>query len=187
MYKQGNTFVIQAVRLTNLLELAGVILVLLLAFLFQIFFRELPCPLCLLQRLGLLGVTLGLLLNLRYGFHPSHYAITLLSAIFASFVALRQISLHILPDTGSYGFPFLGLHLYTWTFIISMLIIIATTLMLSVDRQYLTKQLKNRRYTILIHVFFAVACVLVGINVISVLLQCGLSTCPDNPTHYFIP
>lgn len=122
----------------NVMELLGIQLTLILAIVFQIFLHELPCPLCLLQRIGFFGIALGLLLNLRNGLHPSHYSICLLSALFTSFVALRQIALHVVPGTGFYGAPFLGLHLYSWSFILAMLIIIATSFILGINRQYET-------------------------------------------------
>ena len=43
---------------------------------------EFPCPLCLLQRLAMLGVAIGAMMNLRFGVRTSHYAVTIFSAIF---------------------------------------------------------------------------------------------------------
>ncbi len=37
------------------------------AYIFQFVLHELPCPLCLLQRIGMLGAAFGLLLNVRFG------------------------------------------------------------------------------------------------------------------------
>jgi len=174
-------------RFCNAAEITGVLIMLFMALIFQVFLNELPCPLCLLQRVGFFGVALGLLLNLRYGLQPSHYSIVILSALFTSFVALRQIALHVVPGTGSYGFAFLGYHLYTWSFIISMIIIFATTVMLGMDRQYATNFSSVPRFRALTTLLFAILLLLVGLNVISVLLECGVSACPDNPTQYFSP
>ena len=66
----------------NIFDLFGISLVLIAAFVFQVGLHELPCPLCLLQRLGLLGIAFGTLLNLRYGTRVIHYALSCLSAIF---------------------------------------------------------------------------------------------------------
>ncbi len=87
-------------------EIVGVCLILVVALGFQIFLHDLPCPLCMLQRIGFFGVTLGLLMNLRLGLHPSHYALSLLSALFTGFVALRQIALHVVPVLDPMGFHF---------------------------------------------------------------------------------
>lgn len=169
----------------NILGLAGVFLMLFFAFGFQIILHELPCPLCLLQRLGFLGVALGFLMNLRFGLRPSHYAISLLSALFTGFVALRQIALHVIPGTGSYGDPFFGFHLYTWSFIFSMIIVIVTTVMLGIDKQY-DRTINTMEFPRTTHILFAVLVLLIAANVISILFECGLAECPDNPTHYKI-
>lgn len=171
-------------RFLNIIELAGVIVMLFLAFAFQILFKELPCPLCLLQRVGFLGIAFGFLLNLRFGLRPSHYAIVIISALYTSFVALRQIALHVVPGSGVYGNAIFGLHLYTWSFIIAMVIMIATTLMLGVDRQYLQPDKKNGRSKIITHSLFFVFTLLVITNLVSVLFECGIKQCPDNPVHY---
>jgi disulfide bond formation protein DsbB len=173
-------------RLCNIFELTGVIAILLVAFIFQILYRELPCPLCLYQRLGFFGIAIGYLLNLRFGFKPSHYAVVILSALYTSFVALRQIALHVVPGTGSYGDPIFGLHLYTWSFIIAMLILASTTLLLSVDRQYTPVHFGNGKFKATVTILFAVTVLLLGLNVATVYLECGFKTCPDNPTEYHL-
>lgn len=171
-------------RMLNALEISGIILVLFMAFAFQIILHELPCPLCLLQRFGFLGVAFGFLLNLRFGLRPSHYAIALASAIFTSFVALRQVALHVVPGTGVYGDAILGLHLYSWSLIISMIIVVATTLMLGVDRQYQSPPSTSVSMSWITSILFGIVLFIVLANVFSVAFECGLAQCPDNPTHY---
>jgi len=173
-------------RLCNAIELSGVALVLFMALSFQFIFKELPCPLCLLQRVGFFCVAFGFLMNLRFGLRPSHYAIIILSALFTSFVALRQIALHVVPGTGAYGDPIFGFHLYTWSFIVSMLIIIATALMMGVDRQYYPVKTVNGRYRWIVHALFAALVILLGANIISVYFECGFAQCPENPTQYIV-
>lgn len=184
---QGFPLISRLERLCNFIELSGVIVMLLMAIVFQLIFRELPCPLCLLQRLGFFGVALGFLLNLRYGLRPSHYSIVFLSALFTSFVALRQIALHVVPHSGTYGDAFLGFHLYTWSFAIAMITMVVTACMLGVDRQYSIQGAVNTRFPLLTKIFFIVLLTLVGLNIISVFLECGLWLCPDNPTTYSLP
>ncbi|MDF2867477.1 MAG: dsbB 1 [Gammaproteobacteria bacterium] len=171
-------------RIFNTLELTGIILMLMMAFGFQLVLHELPCPLCLLQRVGFIGIAFGFLMNLRFGLRPSHYAIVLLSALFTSFVALRQIALHVVPGTGAYGNALFGLHLYTWSFIICTLIVIATTFMLSIDTQYQVVHKRNIRMPALTHTLFATTLFIIIANLVSVLLECGLKACPDDPMHY---
>ena len=43
---------------------------------------ELPCPLCLLERVAMLGVCFGIMLNFRRGFSYQNTGFSLLSAIF---------------------------------------------------------------------------------------------------------
>jgi hypothetical protein len=87
-----------------------------------------------LQRVALVGVAYGLLLNLRYGPQPQGYAIMLLAALFGMSVAGRQVLLHIVPGSGAYGALLLGLHLYTWSFILFALVILGTAVLLVVPR-----------------------------------------------------
>jgi disulfide bond formation protein DsbB len=104
--------------------------VLLSAFGVQFIYHEEPCPLCMLQRLGMVGVACGAALNLWFGARPSHYGIMLLSALFGGFVALRQISLHVCPGFSAFGFPVLGLSLYTWSFIVFVCVVLSVALLL---------------------------------------------------------
>ena len=168
----------------NTLELLGIFLVLLAAFSFQFILRELPCPLCLLQRVGFIGMALGLTLNLRFGFRPSHYAVTLLSAMFTSFVALRQISLHIVPGTGHYGSAIFGLHMYTWSFILSAAVMLYTVILLSIDRQYLVLREAKAHWRKLSFVLLVILLLLALANGAATFLECGLDFCPGNPTDY---
>ncbi len=171
-------------KLCNIFEFVAIMAVLVLSFTFQIIYHELPCPLCLYQRLGFFGIALGFLLNLRFGFRPSHYAVVILSAVYTSFVSLRQIALHIVPGTGSYGDPVFGYHLYTWSFIISMLVLVSTTLMMGYDRQYKKTRYHNGQFRGIVKFLFALTLLLLGLNVASVYLECGFNTCPENPTVY---
>lgn len=171
-------------RLGNFLAITGVMLVLLLAFLMQFIFNEPPCPLCLLQRFGFLSMAFGFLLNFRFGFRPSHYSIILLSGLFTMFVALRQIVLHVLPGTGSYGNAIFGLHLYTWSFILTTLVLISTSVLLGMDLQYLKKARENRLWRQVTHGLFVVLTFLIIANIVSIFLECGFATCPDNPAGY---
>ncbi len=173
-------------KLCNIFELTGIVVILFLSLAVQIAYHELPCPLCLYQRLGFFGIALGFLLNLRFGFRPSHYAVVILSALFTSLVALRQIALHVIPGTGSYGDPVFGLHLYTWSFIIAMLVLASTTLMMGIDRQYEIPKYLNGSFLSIVNILFGLTVVLIGLNVASVYLECGFKTCPENPTHYHL-
>lgn len=171
----------------NVVELLGILGVLALAIAFQFILHELPCPLCLLQRVGFIGIAVGLLLNLRFHCRPAHYSLTLLSALFTAFVALRQIALHIVPGTGAYGYPILGLHLYTWAFIFSMCILIYTTIILGFGVQYESLHLKKPTWKTIKHICFVMVLAIILANGISTFFECGLKQCPENPTTIVEP
>jgi disulfide bond formation protein DsbB len=101
----------------NALGLYAIALVLLVAFGAQLILQELPCPLCLLQRIQFAMLAVGPILNIRFGPRPSHYAVSLLTAAAGAAFASRQVLLHIMPGDAGYGSALLGYHYYTWAFI----------------------------------------------------------------------
>lgn len=170
----------------NSLEILGILLILFLAFALQFLFKELPCPLCLLQRIGFIGIALGLLFNLRFGIRPAHYSLTLLSALFTAFVALRQIALHVLPGDPGYGSRFLGLHFYTWSFVAAMLVLIYTSLVQAFSIEHHGRHLAKKKWQWVGHGLFLAAIILIAANMVSTFYVCGWGECPDNPTHYIV-
>lgn len=91
---------------------------------------EVPCPLCFLQRLGMLSIACCATLNLRFGMKMTHYGLALLSSVFGASVSLRQITLHVCPQFSTYGIPVLGYSLYTWAFLVFCCSIIGTALLM---------------------------------------------------------
>ena len=131
----------------------------------------------------------GYLLNVKFGFKPLHYAISTLAAILTGSMAMRQILLHIVPGTGSYGDPILGLHLYTWLFLICVFAIIWNMLTISFPvyvfetTSILNRPSVNKLTNFLIIFYIAV----IGFNIISSFLECGMHySCPDDPKSYLI-
>ena len=169
----------------NALALLIITLVLCGAYYFQFIWYDLPCPLCLLQRLAMAMMMVGLILNIRQRIRSSHYGIILLSAVFGAAVAVRQILLHIVPGTGNYGKAFFHLHDYTWALIVFVTSMLALGLMLMSEQQYQLDgserpQRKNKTISIIIWL----AIIVVMANVITSLLECGFGACPDNPVNY---
>ncbi|WP_296925204.1 disulfide bond formation protein B [Thiohalocapsa sp.] len=95
-------------RLLNALGLIAISGVLGYAFADQLIGHDLPCPLCLLQRVGFMLAGFGLALNVAFGQRASHYAVVILGAVAGFAIAVRQVLLHIVPGSGSYGDAFLG-------------------------------------------------------------------------------
>src|ERR1700680_2384770 len=94
----------------NALCVYDIALVLIAAFTGQILLNELPCPLCLLQRVLFSLLAIGPILNIRFGPRPGHYALSLLAAVVGAVVSARQILLHIMPGDPGYGSALLGYH-----------------------------------------------------------------------------
>ncbi|MTH96837.1 disulfide bond formation protein B [Roseibium sp. RKSG952] len=172
-------------RTLNALGTLAVSLVLVLAYFYQLKLYELPCPLCLLQRVGFVSVGVGLGLNLLYGARARHYALMLLGALFGVSVAVRQILLHIVPGTGHYGSPVLGLHYYTWAAICFFLILLGTSIMLMFEKQYENGSTEQRfGGSTLAKVAFFIMLGLAALNAVSTLIECGPTVCADPPTSY---
>lgn len=167
----------------NLMALAGICVSLLAAFYFQVALGEVPCPLCQLQRVGLMLVGFGFALNLGFGPSAVHYAIVIVSAITGAGVSLRQDLLHIAPGDPGYGSPFLGYHLYTWGFISFMASVLFVALMLVIDRDRLggsktTVASKLARAVLVLFLLLALA------NLVSSTMVCHFGPCPADPTGY---
>lgn len=173
-------------RLLNGLGLLAIDLLLLLAFVDQLWLGELPCPLCILQRAGFIAAGCGLALNVVFGPRPGHYAVVLLGALAGGAISLRQVLLHIVPGTGAYGNPVLGLHLYTWALLIFVLIVAGTALMLLSDRQFGAEGSEMARLDGLSIIAFMLLFLLALGNMLSTVMICGAGLCPDNPSGYLI-
>ena len=171
-------------RSLDALGLLAIALVLAAAFADQLLHDDLPCPLCLLQRVGFVLAGFGLAMNLVFGPRASHYALTILGAMAGGAVALRQILLHIVPGTGAYGDPFLGLHFYTWAAILFALIVLGSALLLLFDARLSTASAQPEPIDALARIALVLFTLMVVGNVVSTFLECGIGLCPDNPTEY---
>jgi disulfide bond formation protein DsbB len=169
----------------NALGLYAIAAVLAAAFVAQFLLHELPCPLCLLQRILFATLAIGPVLNLRHGPRPSHYALSLFAAIAGAVVAARQILLHIMPGDPGYGSALLGFHYYTWALIGFSVAIVAIAAVLLFDRQFMpdnTAPPAKAGAFAQAAVWLVIA--LTAANVISTLVECGFGACPDNPVDY---
>lgn len=167
----------------NTLALAGVCVVLLMAFFWQLAYNEVPCPLCLLQRAAFVLIGIGLLLNVRFGPSPLHYGMILLASMGGAFAAGRQVLLHIAPGDAGYGSPFLGLHFYTWAAVLFVAFMLYCAIMLMLDRRRADQAIPlrgNRLTSGIVWLFL----ILVAGNLVSTLLECGFGSCPDDPIGY---
>ena len=173
-------------KLLNALALMAVDTVLALAFVDQLWFSDLPCPLCILQRAGFTAAGFGLALNVIFGPKPSHYAVVILGAAAGATISMHQILQYVVPGTGSYGNAIFGLHLYTWSFIAFSLMIVGSAIMLLDDRQFSRAEAMSSRLRPLPVTAVATFILLAIGNVVSTLLLCGGGFCPETPGGYLI-
>jgi disulfide bond formation protein DsbB len=174
-------------KLLNALGLVAIDTVLVVAFADQLWFRDLPCPVCILQRAGFIAAAFGLALNLIYGPRPSHYGIAILGAVAGGIISAWQILVYIVPDSGSYGNAIFGLHLYTWALLMFALIVVGSAFMLLFDRQFAPTEPLVARPTLLPVTAIALLLLLAVGNVVSTLAICGLGVaCPEKPSGYLI-
>lgn len=169
----------------NALSLYAVATVLAVAFAAQLVLQELPCPLCLLQRLQFTVLAIGPILNVRFGPRPSHYALSLLAAVAGAAFSTRQVLLHIMPGDAGYGTALFGYHYYTWALIGFAAAIVLLAVILLFDRQFeqdtAAEQTAPGAFATSA-VWLVIA--LTALNVVSTLLECGFGACADNPVVY---
>lgn len=169
----------------NALSLYGVAAVLAAAFAAQFALNELPCPLCLLQRIMFAALAIGPILNIRFGPRPSHYALSLLAALIGATVSARQVLLHIMPGDVGYGTAIFGYHYYTWALLGFVAAITMISLVMLFDRQFGkddTAPITSAGMFAYLAVWLVIG--LTALNVVSTLVECGLSACAENPVVY---
>ncbi|MCD5362581.1 disulfide bond formation protein B [Chromobacterium aquaticum] len=177
-------------KLTGQLNLLGLLLInllLLVAFYFQFAQHELPCPLCLLQRVALSAIAVALAANVLLGDKPGHYGMMLLAAAAGFLVAGRQVLLHIAPGDAGFGPPILGLHFYTWAALAFFGVFIGCALLLMLCQQTRSfDQQAPARLAPLAKAGIALTLLLLLGNALSVFLECGLVACGESPVRYLL-
>ena len=169
-------------RVANQIALGLICLILMAAFYEQFALHELPCPLCLLQRVSLIALGLAICMNIRFGIRVAHYGLMLLTSLMGMSIAVRQILLHILPGDAGYGSPILGIHLYTWTAMFCFTSLMVISLSLLFDKAFAAKDTPKTRY--FSQGLIAVFLLLILANMLGAFFECGVGTCPDDPVTY---
>ena len=167
--------------------------VLLGAFTIQFAEGEFPCPLCMLQRYGMILSTLGALwviMQARRGeLTPARYAqglgLGVLGAAAGALVSVRQILLHIKPGDPGYGSPVMGYHLYTWaliTFYVVILFVAAVSILAPVG---IPEAPEGKAALTVSSVVVWLFVILVAANVIAIIFLEGFAlVLPDDPDSY---
>jgi len=168
-------------RMGNSWGLALICTILVIGFVDQFYRHDLPCPLCLLQRAGFIAVGLCLCMNLKKGIHTTHYGLMLLAALVGFATAIHQVFLHIAPGDLGYGHLVFGFHLYIWSAIAFILIMLLIGMAMLFEDGFSEQQQKlNRNELALMAIFL----VLILANGISTFVECGFLICPSDPEHY---
>ena len=160
-----------------LLALAGVLTA---AMGFQYLDGEIPCPLCLLQRVAMFAICLGLMQQLSGGETQQGAGIAMLSTVLLLVIAVRQTLLDLFPRPGHayVGRAVFGIHMPVW----SVLIAVALLLGFAVRLAFLGGPTAAapaqgsilRRLSYSLGLYVAILC---AINWLSVVVQCGLGEC----------
>lgn len=160
------------------------------AFFEQFAHGEMPCPLCILQRMGMMLCGLGpayILSCARRGEVTAAdlatgYGMSVVAALAGGSIAARHILLHIVPPDPGFGAPVLGLHLYTWAFIVFAAVILVSGVNLMFARELNPGTVRYGWPSRLVLLLFGA---IIAANLVAVLLQEGLHwTLPDNPDRY---
>lgn len=180
---KSNNHPMTVIHLANIGGAFGICIALAVAFYYQIVKHELPCPLCLLQRIGLIISGFGFLFNACVGVRNLHYGMVIMGSVLTGIMASRQVFLHIMPGDTGYGSALIGLHFYTWALISSVVIIAFTAVVLAISEMKFAAEPLTPS-PVLVHFTGWVFLLLVLANLVSTILECGYGQCADNPTIY---
>jgi disulfide bond formation protein DsbB len=148
---------------------------------YQYLNNEIPCPLCLLQRVALFGVCFGVIQNFRSGYSDRNAGWSILFTLFLLFISVRQTLINIYPREGHayVGSAVFGIHMPVWCVLIATALLVAFGLKLTVlggDHKFEGRKPAGAlgRLATAGTIFVVALCV---INFASVVVQCGLDSC----------
>lgn len=164
-------------------------------FYFQFALGELPCPLCILQRMGMMLSSLGplyiVIRSLRGTLAPADFmtglGFAIVGALLGSAMSIRQILLHIMPGDPGYGTAIFGLHLYTWALVSFIVVLVFAGVLLTFGTEFLpiapVSQAARTVAWVVIWIFVAT----IAANLVAVFFLEGFNWfLPDNPTEYML-
>ena len=181
-------------RVLNFAGMTAMIGILLGAYVYQFSYRELPCTLCLLQRLAMVAVAFGAAMNVRLGPDPRHYGVCLVSGMFGLAVSIRQTLLHINPyfDTTTaqptleastnppFGETVLGFNLYVWGIVIFGAVILAVGIMQLFRGQFEPRTAEPEWLGRLASAGAAILFAMAALLTVTTFMECGFGDCPND-------
>lgn len=144
---------------------------------------EIPCPLCLLQRVAMFGVCFGIILQFRHGFSYRNTGMSMIFSLFLLIVSVRQTLLDIYPRPGHeyIGTSVFGLHMPVWSILIAVALLIAFAFQLILwggSTQLQHKSLTHQSLLRVLATALSLYVIAIGvINFVSVGVQCGIDEC----------
>jgi disulfide bond formation protein DsbB len=150
---------------------------------------DMPCPLCILQRMAMLLCVAGpawlLCRSWRREVDAHDYAqcygASILAAVVGGTISGRQVLLHIAPGDPGYGQPMLGMHLYSWAFVVFVTVVVVSGLQML----FLPRRPERLPFARASRLVVGVAIAITAANMAAVFLLEGFhAVLPDNPTEY---
>jgi disulfide bond formation protein DsbB len=150
------------------------------AMVLQYAFEQIPCPLCLLQRVAMFGCCFGLIRQLRADGSERGSGISLVFAVLLLVISARQTLLDLFPRPGhSYiGQAVLGMHMPVWVVFVAVALVLGFAIRFALFGAPRAAPdtggslMRGCARGLEIYVVFICA-----INFLSVVLQCGLGQC----------
>jgi disulfide bond formation protein DsbB len=163
--------------LAMLLALAGILTA---AMVLQVAMGEIPCPLCLLQRVAMFGCCFGLVWQLRAGERERGAGIAMVFALLLLVIAARQTLLDIVPRPGHayIGQAVFGIHMPVWSVAIAVALLAGFAVRLALfgaPRAGTDGAASLVRGSARVLELYLVA--LCAVNFVAVVLQCGVGEC----------
>lgn len=164
-------------------------------FVYQFAGAELPCPLCILQRMGMmlsaLGATYIVVRSLRGQLSHTQFStgigLSILGAVLGAAISARQIMLHLAPGDPGYGEAVLGLHLYTWAFITFVVVVVFSGLISLFGREFQPAAPRAKWARTLAWIVVWVFLATIALNMVVVFAEEGFNWfLPDDPTRYLL-
>lgn len=164
-------------------------------FYFQFGLGELPCPLCITQRMGMMLSSLGavyiLVHALRGTMNSSRFmtglGFAVLGALLGATMSTRQILLHIMPGDPGFGGAVLGLHLYTWALVSFVVVLVFVGVLLTFANEFTPIAPAASWIRMLTWIIIWIFVFTVVANMVVVFVEEGFNWyLPDNPTSYLL-
>jgi disulfide bond formation protein DsbB len=166
-------------RLILVLMLAVLAAILTAAVVMQYAAGEIPCPLCLLQRVAMFGCCFGLIEQLRSDDSERGTGIALIFAVLLLVISVRQTLLDLFPRPGHeyIGSAVLGIHLPVWSVIIAVALLLGFAIRLALFGGAHRTVVERDPLRLIAHLLGIYVIAICAINFLSVIAQCGLDQC----------